>query len=40
MLLGALEICQQTCPEVPFICVSGIIGEETAVELDQERAHI
>ncbi len=35
---GALEICQQTCPEVPFICVSGIIGEETAVELIKKGA--
>ena len=30
---GALEICNQVCPDVPFICVSGSIGEETAIEL-------
>ncbi len=30
---GALEICRELCPETPFICVSGTIGEETAVEL-------
>lgn len=30
---GALEICQKKCPEVPFICVSGSIGEEKAIEL-------
>lgn len=29
----ALEIAKQYCPEVPFICVSGTIGEEKAVEL-------
>lgn len=35
---GALEICQEVCPEVPFICVSGGIGEETAVELLKKGA--
>ena len=30
---GALRLCNKICPEVPFICVSGTIGEETAVEL-------
>jgi PAS domain S-box-containing protein len=30
---GALEISQKICPKVPFICVSGSIGEETAIEL-------
>jgi len=30
---GALRISNETCPEVPFICVSGTIGEETAIEL-------
>ncbi|MDZ7723682.1 MAG: PAS domain S-box protein [candidate division KSB1 bacterium] len=29
----ALEISRELCPETPFICVSGTIGEETAVEL-------
>lgn len=30
---GALIISNEICPEVPFICVSGSIGEETAIEL-------
>ncbi|MEA4935757.1 MAG: response regulator [Paludibacter sp.] len=30
---GALEISKKFCPEVPFICVSGSIGEDTAIEL-------
>lgn len=30
---GALKICNEICPDVPFICVSGSIGEETAIEL-------
>ena len=30
---GALELAQAACPETPFICVSGTIGEETTVEL-------
>lgn len=30
---GALEISRKLCPDTPFICVSGSIGEETAVEL-------
>jgi PAS domain S-box-containing protein len=30
---GALNLCNQICPEIPFICVSGSIGEETAIEL-------
>lgn len=30
---GALEISKQICPDTPFICVSGSIGEETAIEL-------
>lgn len=30
---SALEISKQICPETPFICVSGSIGEETAIEL-------
>lgn len=29
----ALEVKNEICPEVPFICVSGSIGEETAIEL-------
>jgi signal transduction histidine kinase len=30
---AALSIAQKICPDVPFICVSGAIGEDTAVEL-------
>ena len=30
---GALRVSKEVCPEVPFICVSGSIGEETAIEL-------
>ena len=30
---GALVLCQKICPEIPFICVSGSIGEEKAIEL-------
>jgi len=30
---GALDISNEICPNVPFICVSGSIGEETAIEL-------
>lgn len=29
----ALNIRNEICPETPFICVSGSIGEETAIEL-------
>jgi PAS domain S-box-containing protein len=30
---GALRLSKEVCPDVPFICVSGSIGEETAIEL-------
>src|SRR5690606_8409496 len=30
--LTALEIAQEKCPEVPFIFISGAIGEELAIE--------
>lgn len=30
---GALKISNKICPETPFICVSGSIGEEIAIEL-------
>jgi len=30
--ISALAIAKEKYPEVPFICVSGIIGEETAIE--------
>lgn len=29
----ALRLCQESCPSVPFICVSGSIGEIMAIEL-------
>ena len=30
---GALHLRNEICPEIPFICVSGSIGEELAIEL-------
>ncbi len=30
---GALAVCKKLCPDIPFICVSGAIGEETAIEI-------
>ncbi|MBI9059098.1 MAG: response regulator [Labilibaculum sp.] len=35
---GALEVVQQINPNIPFICVSGSIGEETAIELLKKGA--
>ncbi|RPJ07251.1 MAG: response regulator [Spirochaetaceae bacterium] len=35
---GALRHSREICPDVPFICVSGSIGEETAVELLKQGA--
>lgn len=35
---GALHLCSRICPDVPFICVSGAIGEETAIELLKQGA--
>lgn len=35
---GALQISNEICPEVPFICISGSIGEETAIELLKQGA--
>ncbi len=32
-VFSALQISNEICPDVPFICVSGLIGEETAIEL-------
>ncbi len=29
----ALRLCMDICPDIPFICISGAIGEETAIEL-------
>ncbi len=31
--LSALATCQRSCPEVPFLFVSGALGEERAIEL-------
>ncbi len=35
---GALKLTKDIYPEVPFICVSGSIGEETAIELIKQGA--
>ena len=35
---GALKIHTEKCAEIPFICVSGSIGEEQAVELLKQGA--
>ncbi|NOU47750.1 MAG: response regulator [Bacteroidales bacterium] len=35
---GSLQLCKVICPDVPFICVSGTIGEETAIELLKQGA--
>ncbi|MDD2272114.1 MAG: ATP-binding protein [Desulfuromonadaceae bacterium] len=35
---AALRLLQSLCPGVPFICVSGAIGEENAVELLKQGA--
>ncbi|RJP64965.1 MAG: PAS domain S-box protein [Ignavibacteriales bacterium] len=35
---GALKLCKAICPDTPFICVSGSIGEETAIELLKQGA--
>lgn len=35
---GALQIYQLYCPDIPFICISGSIGEEQAVELLKQGA--
>jgi PAS domain S-box-containing protein len=34
----ALQLANDICPAVPFICVSGSIGEETAIELIKQGA--
>jgi len=34
----ALKMSKEICPDVPFICVSGLIGEETAIELIKSGA--
>ena len=35
---GALQLAVDICPDVPFICVSGSIGEETASKLIKQGA--
>lgn len=35
---SALEIAKATCPDVPFILVSGVIGEESAIEALKQGA--
>ncbi len=36
--IGALKLAIDICPDVPFICVSGSIGEEIAIELIKQGA--
>ncbi len=36
--LSALKLAGQKCPDVPFIFVSGALGEETAIELLKQGA--
>ncbi|ERT04530.1 sensory box protein [Lyngbya aestuarii BL J] len=36
--IAALEIAQQICPQVPFIIVSGMLGEERAIEALKQGA--
>ncbi|MDG5767924.1 PAS domain S-box protein [Balneolales bacterium ANBcel1] len=35
---AALRISSKLCPDVPFICISGSIGEETAIDLLKQGA--
>ena len=35
---AALRFSREICPDVPFVCVSGSIGEETAIELIKSGA--
>ncbi len=35
---GALKMAQEECPDVPFIILSGVIGDEAAVELIRRGA--
>ena len=37
--LAALAIAQEKCPEVPFLFVTGTMGEELAVEALKQGAH-
>ncbi len=34
----ALRIVQERCPDIPFICWSGVLGDEAAVELIKQGA--
>ena len=34
--ISALKIAQETCPDIPFILVSGVLGEERAIEALKE----
>ena len=34
----ALQIVQERCPEIPFVCWSGVLGDEAAVELIKQGA--
>jgi PAS domain S-box-containing protein len=36
--IAALKIAQQSCPQVPFIMVSGMLGEERAIETLKQGA--
>ena len=36
--ISALKIAQQTCPNIPFILVSGVLGEERAIEALKDGA--
>ena len=36
--MAALKAAKRICPDIPFICVSGTIGEDLAVELLKEGA--
>jgi len=36
--ISALKIAQETCPEIPFILVSGVLGEERAIEALKDGA--
>ncbi|MEC4879873.1 MAG: response regulator [Scytonema sp. PMC 1070.18] len=36
--MAALELVREICPEVPFILVSGVLGEEQAIEALKQQA--
>jgi two-component system, cell cycle sensor histidine kinase and response regulator CckA len=36
---GALNLCKEICHDTPFICVSGSVGEDTAVALLRQGAY-